>query len=165
MGYISDDRGFKSGVYNLVTYAAAPVNPEILDAYQLGVKTELAEHRVRLNAAAFYYKYKNIQVQEIVSGATISLNAAAAEMKGIDVDFAFLPTDALTVRGGLELMSGHYTDFHNAPFNDPTVGPSGPPWEVTRSAGGTRPVSIRCERQKAPRLRAQAIVCRCAPGI
>jgi iron complex outermembrane receptor protein len=127
MGYISDDRGFKSGVYNLLTYASAPVNPEVLDAYQLGLKTELANHRVRLNGAAFYYRYKNIQVQEIVSGATISLNAAAAELKGIDVDFAFLPTDALTVRGGFELMSGHYTDFHNAPFNDPTLGPGGVP--------------------------------------
>jgi iron complex outermembrane receptor protein len=127
MGYISDDRGFKSGVYNLLTYAAPPVNPEVLDAYQLGMKTELAEHRVRLNVAAFYYRYKNIQVQEIVSGATISLNAAAAEMKGIDVDFAFRPTDAFTVRGGFELMNGHYTDFHNAPFNDPTLGPSGVP--------------------------------------
>ncbi|MGD0493856.1 MAG: TonB-dependent receptor [Steroidobacteraceae bacterium] len=127
MGYISDDRGFKSGVYNLGTYASAPVNPEVLDAYQLGMKTELADHRVRLNMAAFYYRYKNIQVQEIVSGATESLNAAAAEMKGIDVDFAFLPTDVLTVRGGFELMNGHYTDFRNAPFNDPTVGPSGVP--------------------------------------
>lgn len=127
MGYVSYDRGFKSGVYNLLTYAAAPVNPEILDAYQLGVKTEMADHRVRLNAAAFYYKYKNIQIQEIVTGATISVNAAAAEMKGIDVDFAFLPTDALTVRGGFELMNGHYTDFHNAPFNNPTLGPSGKP--------------------------------------
>jgi iron complex outermembrane receptor protein len=127
MGYISDDRGFKSGIYNLLTYAAPPVNPEVLDAYQLGVKTELAEHRVRLNVAAFYYRYKNIQVQEIVSGATISVNAAAAEMKGIDVDFAILPTDALTVQGGFELMSGHYTNFHNAPFNDPTFGPGGVP--------------------------------------
>jgi iron complex outermembrane recepter protein len=127
MGYISDDRGFKSGVYNLLTYAAAPVKPEILDAYQLGVKTEWAERRVRLNAAAFYYKYKNIQVQEIVSGATTSLNAAAAEMEGIDVDFAFLPIDALTVRGGFELMNGRYTDFHNAPFNNPTRGPTGVP--------------------------------------
>jgi len=127
MGYISDDRGFKSGVYNLGSYASAPVNPEVLDAYQLGVKTELADHRVRLNAASFYYKYKNIQVQAIIAGATESLNAAAAEMKGIDVDFAFLPTDALTVRGGFELMNGHYTDFYNAPFNEPTVGPNGVP--------------------------------------
>jgi iron complex outermembrane recepter protein len=127
MGYISFDRGFKSGVYNLLSYAAPPVSPEALDAYQLGIKTESADHRVRLNAAAFYYNYKDIQVEEIVTGGIMLVNAAAAEMKGIDVDFAFLPVDTFTVRGGFEVMSGHYTNFRNAPFYSPTLGPNGEP--------------------------------------
>jgi iron complex outermembrane receptor protein len=127
MGYLSDDRGFKSGVYNLLTYSAPPVAPETLDAYQLGIKTEFANHRMRVNAAAFYYDYKNIQVQEVFTGAINLVNAAAATMKGIDVDFAFLPIDAVTVRGGFEMMSGHYTNFKNAPFYSPTLGPSGAP--------------------------------------
>jgi iron complex outermembrane receptor protein len=136
MGYVSYDRGFKSGVYNLLSYADAPVNPEILDAYQIGVKSELADHHVRLNAAAFYYKYKNIQVQEIVSGATISLNAAAAEMKGVDVDFVFAPTRFFTLQGGAEWLHGRYTDFKNAPFNIPNLGPTGQPiGGNTQSAG------------------------------
>jgi iron complex outermembrane receptor protein len=125
MGYLSYDRGFKSGVYNLLTYFAPPVAPETLDAYQLGIKTELADHRMRVNAAAFYYDYKNIQVQEVFTGAINLVNAGAATMKGIDVDFAFLPIDAVTVRGGFEMMSGHYTNFKNAPFYSPTLGPSG----------------------------------------
>ena len=127
MGYISDDRGFKSGVYNLVTYAQAPVNPEILDAYQLGIKSEFADRHVRLNAATFYYNYKNIQVQEVVTGAVALVNAAAAQMKGIDVDFAVLPIDALTVRGGFEILNSHYTNFKNAPFFSPTLGPDSEP--------------------------------------
>jgi iron complex outermembrane receptor protein len=125
MGYLSDDRGFKSGVYNLLTYSAPAVAPETLDAYQLGIKTEFADHRMRVNAAAFYYDYKNIQVQELFTGAINLVNAAAATMKGIDVDFAFLPIDAVTVSGGFEMMSGHYTNFKNAPFYSPTLGPSG----------------------------------------
>jgi len=125
MGYLSDDRGFKSGVYNLLSYAAAPVRPETLDAYQLGVKSEMAAHRVRLNAALFYYNYKNIQVQEISTGAINLVNAAAAEMKGMDVEFAFLPVDSFMLQGGFELMSGRYTDFRNAPFLTPTVSLSG----------------------------------------
>jgi iron complex outermembrane recepter protein len=121
MGYISDDRGFKSGVYNVISYATAPVSPETLDAYQFGVKSELAGQRVRLNAAVFYYNYSNIQVQEISAGTINLVNAAAAKMKGVDVDFAFLPVDSFTVRGGFELMNGRYTDFRNAPFLTPTV--------------------------------------------
>ena len=55
------------------------------------------------------------------------VSAAAAEMKGIDVDFAFLPIATLTVRGGFEIMSSHYTNFRNAPFFRPTLGPNGEP--------------------------------------
>jgi iron complex outermembrane recepter protein len=127
MGYISYDRGFKSGVYNLSSYAAPPVNPETLDAYQLGIKSELTDHRLRLNAAAFHYNYKDIQVDEIVTGGIMLVNAATAEMNGIDVDFAFLPVDTLSVRGGFEIMSGHYTNFKNAPFYSPTLGANGEP--------------------------------------
>jgi iron complex outermembrane recepter protein len=135
MGYLSYDRGFKSGVYNLLTYSAPPVAPETLDAYQLGIKTEFADHRMRMNAAAFYYDYKNIQVQEYFTGAINLVNAAAATIEGVDVDFAFLPIDAVTVRGGFEMMSGHYTNFKNAPFYSPTLGPSG-----VRVGGNTQSV-------------------------
>jgi iron complex outermembrane recepter protein len=127
MAYVSDDRGFKSGVYNLVTPSAAPVNPETLDAYQLGVKTEFDDHHLRLNAAAFYYNYKDIQIEEVATGGLELENAAAAKMKGIDIDFTFLPIDALTLRGGLEVMRGYYTNFQNAPFLSPNLGPGGMP--------------------------------------
>jgi iron complex outermembrane receptor protein len=127
MTYLSADRGFKSGIYNLVSYAGSPVRPETLDAYELGIKTEFADDRVRLNAAVFYYNYKDLQVQKIVTGATVLVNAAGAVMKGADADFVLVPTDALTVRGGVELMSGHYNDFRDAPFFTPLVGPSGNP--------------------------------------
>jgi iron complex outermembrane receptor protein len=136
LGYISDDRGFKSGIYNLVTYSSAPVNPETLDAYQVGVKMELDGHRVRVNAAGFYYNYKDIQVEQVVTGAVNLVNAAAAKMKEIDVDFAFLPINSLTVHGGIEVMSGHYANFNNAQFLSPTLGASGDPiGGNTQSAG------------------------------
>ena len=125
MAYISDDRGFKSGLYNSLSYADAPVRPETLDAYQLGVKAEFYDHRMRLNAAGFYYDYKDIQVQEVVTGTAVLVNAAAAKMKGMDFDFTFAPINALTIRGGLEWMRGYYANFKNAQFFSPTLGPSG----------------------------------------
>jgi iron complex outermembrane recepter protein len=127
MGYVSVDRGFRSGVYNLNAYAAAPVGPETLDAYQLGLKTELADHHLRLNAAAFYYDYQDMQIQKIMTGTTVLINAGAAVMKGLDVDFAWKPNQALSLRGGFELMSGHYTNFHDAPFFSPIAGEGGQP--------------------------------------
>jgi hypothetical protein len=107
--------------------------------------------------------YKNIQVQDVVTGAINLVNAAAATMKGIDVDFAFLPIDAVTVHGGFEMMSGHYMNFKNAPFYSLTLGPSGAPvggntqrvgnatgFDTVRTPKGTATVSV-AYRVSAPR--------------
>lgn len=151
MGYVGDDRGFKSGVYNFLSYTATPVAPETLDAYKLGIKTELADRRLRMNAEAFYYRYKDIQVQQIVTGTTVLVNAAAAEMQGIDVDFAVLPVDAVILRGGLEIMSGHYSNFQNAPFYTPNLGPNGEPIGGDTSSEGNASGhdTVRTPRQTA----------------
>jgi iron complex outermembrane receptor protein len=136
MAYVSADRGFRSGVYNLVSYATEPVRPETLDAYQLGLKSEPGAHRLRLNASAFYYRYKDLQVQKLITGSTVLINAAGAVMKGLDADLAWVPAEAVTIRGGVGLMSGHYTSFRDAPFFRPVVGPDGQPLGGnTQSAG------------------------------
>ena len=136
MAYVSTDRGFKSGIYNLTAYAGAPVHPETLDAYQLGLKSELDEHHLRLNAAAFYYRYKDLQLQKLVTGSTLLINAAGATMKGVDVDFAWVPVEALAFRGGFELMSGRYTRFRDAPFFSPVLGAGGQPLGGNRQFAG-----------------------------
>ena len=123
--YISWDRGFKSGVYNLLSYAQPAVNPEVLDAYQAGVKSDWLQHRLRLNAAAFFYGYRNIQVESIVAGATIAMNAAEARMRGVEIDAEFRPSNAVSLRAALSLLDGRYTDFKNAPFHVPNRDGSG----------------------------------------
>lgn len=125
MAYVSWDRGFKSGIYNLLAYAAAPANPEVLDAYQVGMKSDWLDNRLRLNVGAFTYRYENIQIDEIVTGATITINAAAAQMRGLDVELEYAPSSSFTVRAALALLHGRYTDFPNAPFNIPTRDSSG----------------------------------------
>jgi iron complex outermembrane receptor protein len=119
MAYVSWDRGFKSGVYNLLSYAAAAVNPEELDAYQAGVKSDWLQRRLRLNIAGFYYDYRNIQVESIVAGATIAMNAAEARMRGAEIDVQYLLSDRLSTKAAVSLLDGTYTDFRNAPINVP----------------------------------------------
>jgi len=119
MTFVSWDRGFKSGVFNLLSYASEPVFPEVLDAYQAGIKSEWLERRLRLNATGFVYRYENIQVESVVAGATVSVNAAASKMHGAEVELEFVPTARLSLRAGIALLDGEYTDFHNAPINVP----------------------------------------------
>ena len=94
MGYISYNRGFKSGTFNAVVTPGStigpPVQPETLDDYSFGEKAEFFDHRLRVNSEAFWYAYKNIQVTRIVAGGTALSNAARATIKGLDVDAASL---------------------------------------------------------------------------
>jgi len=125
MAYVAYNRGFKSGLFNLVS-VLSPLNPvvkpETLDAYSVGEKAEFLQHHLRVNAEAFYYKYRNIQVQEVQSvpggGFTsFTTNAAAATIKGIDVDIQAVPLERLTVTAALEALHGTFDDFPNGAFN------------------------------------------------
>jgi|SRR5579862_2468044 len=117
LGYVSYNRGFQSGIFNLNGSAitAPAVNPERLDAYEAGVKSTLFDHRLRLNASAFYYEYNNLQLAKIVDGTQFTVNAASAEMYGLDVDFDAALTENLFLSGGGELLHARYTDFTDAP--------------------------------------------------
>jgi iron complex outermembrane receptor protein len=119
MGYISYNRGFKSGVYNHsdFTPTQVAVRPEVLDAYEVGVKSKWLDHRVQVNAAAFYYDYKNIQVSRIdaTTTATQTLeNAAKEEIYGLDLDLVIQASEALQLRAGANWLHAKYTDFEDA---------------------------------------------------
>jgi iron complex outermembrane recepter protein len=116
LSYVSYNRGFKSGLFNTDSYAQPAVKPEVLDAYEIGLKSEYFEHRFRANLAGYYYHYTDLQVTEDVTGSQIVLNAAKAEIYGLDADFAVVPIHNLTLNASLAFIHGRYTSFPNAPY-------------------------------------------------
>ncbi len=118
MGFASYTRGFKPGGSNL-TYGlesvVAPVvvlptfDEEIVDAFEVGLKTDLADGRVRLNAAAFFYNYEGLQYQATdpevfqggvgnipeseIFGAELELSAFLSDSVILDVRLAWLDTE------------------------------------------------------------------------
>jgi len=136
MGYVSVNRGFKSGGYNLITVAGTnSFLPEVLDAYEVGFKSEWLDHRLRVNAAAFWYNYKNIQIEVPVQGGTTTVNGPKARIKGIEAEIQARPVEALTLSGGFTYLDGKYIDYPEAL----AIGPLGQSGEV--SATGNRTVS------------------------
>ena len=114
MVYASYNRGFKSGVFNSTNLAQTPVNPEVLDAFEVGGKMRLADGHVQLNLAGFYYDYKNLQVQITQGGEIILQNAASAKLYGLDADTTIRPMRNLTLRAGINLLHSEYVDYKNA---------------------------------------------------
>lgn len=136
MGYISHNKGFKSGGYSINNSTNPAYEPEELKAYEAGVKLELLNGQLRVNTAAYYYDYVNLQVTRIDVGTQIVENGAAAELYGVDVDVVAQVTDGLTVTGSLALEHTEFTDYPNAALQ--ILQPDGSNVEVEGSAKGNR---------------------------
>ena len=121
--YVSANRGFRSGTFSAVNFNNPPVRPEILDHYEVGLKSELLDRRLRLNLAAFTYNYTDIQVRSTappaLPGVPIAINAASARVKGIDADFQLSATNELSFNGGFEYLYAKYISFPGGTCSTP----------------------------------------------
>lgn len=110
LGYVSANRGFKAGGFNNAAPGSPRYEPETLDAYEIGIKTDLLDRRLRFNLAGFYNSYKNIQVQQYKFTIT-TVNGAKARSYGADADLTFLVSPGLTLSAGAAVISPKFTDF------------------------------------------------------
>ena len=110
MFYATYAKGFKSGGFGLTAFGA-PLRPETLTDYEGGVKTEWLDGRLRVNLAAFYYDYTNLQVSRLIGTQAAPVNAASAKVKGIEGDFVIKPVDGLEISGNGALLDAEFTDF------------------------------------------------------
>jgi iron complex outermembrane receptor protein len=114
-------KGFRAGGFSgrPGTYEAAstPYDPETVDNFEVGIKSEWMDHRVRLNASAYLMKYKDKQEEQSVPTSTgtgqqtIVFNASTAEIKGLEVDLLMLPATGWTLAFTLGLLDSNYTKF------------------------------------------------------
>lgn len=118
LGYVSYNRGIKSGNFGLSGSTAGmdePYLPEQIDAYEVGLKTELFDRRVRLNTAVFAYDFKNYQFQKFINGASFVFNGPSARSYGGEVELEVRASDRLTLNGTIGLLHTRIGDFPGAP--------------------------------------------------
>lgn len=117
MGYVSYNRGYKNGRFSVTAVTAPPVDPEIVDSYEIGMKSQWFDNRARLNANVFYSDYQNLQVEVVVPPNPVpeTINAAAATIVGLEIDAQALVTDNLSFTAGLTyLAKSEYDSFEGA---------------------------------------------------
>lgn len=121
--------GFRSGGFNtgLSTSLAqlTTVDPEKLDAYEIGLKSEWFNHRLTANANVFYYDYSDIQVNLLTVNngvlTTALTNGAKGKVKGAELELEGQPTDYLHLRAAISFLDTEYTDFKNTNPNTGAV--------------------------------------------
>jgi iron complex outermembrane receptor protein len=126
--YASFAQGYKSGGWTtrlavpvaVSVGAGAPVDPnkppqfdpEKADTYELGLKSELLDHRLRLNGAAFWTNYKDMQVVAapgFTFGAPWFFNAGQARIRGFELESNARLTQHFEANASVGFLDGRYT--------------------------------------------------------
>jgi iron complex outermembrane receptor protein len=122
LGYVSYNRGFKSGGWNPSVLPARSFAPEKLDAYEIGIKTNSADNRWRLNVSPFLYKYKDMQVESFQNAILLISNGASSKLYGVDVDAEAQVTHELRLRVGVSALHSDFTSYPAADITTPAPG-------------------------------------------
>ncbi len=128
--YASYSAGFKAGGFNPTSVSEPSYDPELLDAYEVGMKGQFLDNRLQLNTSAFYYDYTD-KVESTISilpgqttGTVVFTNAAAATIIGIDLEMQAYVTDSLMIDASIGYQKSEYDEFisRDPQFDPPGVG-------------------------------------------
>ncbi|MEP1593632.1 MAG: TonB-dependent receptor [Halieaceae bacterium] len=115
------DRGFKAGGHDVCKgtepepICPEPFESEVADNFEIGFKGRFNDSII-WNGAVFYQLYDDYQVEiqdEVGIGNTI-LNAASAEITGVETDLQWLASENLLIEGNVSYIDARWDDFENA---------------------------------------------------
>ncbi|TKD50060.1 TonB-dependent receptor [Sphingomonas baiyangensis] len=126
LSYISYDRGFKSGGYNLdqASFDTAVLggdgpqatdlefDKEVVDAFELGVKMQ-PSREFTFNAAVFYQKFRGLQSLIFSGNNFVVQNVPDATSKGVEAEGIIQPTRSLIIRTGYTYNEAFYNRSNN----------------------------------------------------
>jgi len=132
LGYATVSTGYKAGGIGPRPFNAAQARPfgsETLTNYELGLKTDLLDRRLRVNVSAFYVDFKDAQLTLLScpqfggpGPCALPQNAGNAKVKGAELEVTAVPVDGLQID-----LSGSYLNWDWSCVNPAVVGgASGP---------------------------------------
>jgi iron complex outermembrane receptor protein len=148
--YASYNRGYRSGAFNGGGYTSSSgityIEPETVNAYEIGGKGRFLDRALTASAAIFYYDYTNQQLQDTRPGpVSFLVNAPKSQVYGAEAEAAYRVVPALTLRGSFGYLHATYKDLtlqgtdlqgNHLPFAPTWTGQFGFDWNVLDIAGG-----------------------------
>ncbi len=134
MTYLQFSTGYKSGGFNprpLTRTQVTSFGPEKVTAYELGLKSEWLDHKLRANVAAFVSDYKDLQlpVSTVDPGtglpAFLTQSVGSVRISGIELEMVARPLRALTIDSSVGYLNYHTNSLGGAAYN-PVTNAGGP---------------------------------------
>lgn len=123
MGYFMWSQGFKSGGWVARAQSptsVVPYDPETLDSFEVGVRSEWFERRLRLNATVFRMNYDDKQEAihraspETLAVETITVNGSSATIDGLELEINAFLTPNLSLNAAVGYLDAEYDKFLNS---------------------------------------------------
>ncbi|QIB65274.1 TonB-dependent receptor [Kineobactrum salinum] len=117
MAYFNVAKAFKGGGFEdtPANAAAAQISfdPETVTSYELGAKIDFWDGRARVNAAAYYMDYVDLQVTQTNAECLCNItdNAADAEVRGVELEVQLALTRELRLFGAASWNDNEYQNF------------------------------------------------------
>ena len=158
--YLSYSKGFKSGGYDLrsstVLGATTPFRPQIVTAYEAGLKTKFLDDHFTANIALFYNDVKDLQLRATSPATPTSqgfsgvINAASGSTKGGELELGAIPFDSLRLGATAAYLKTKYKTFTailppNAAGRTTLVGldyPLSPKWQLSGNFDWKIPIHL-----------------------
>lgn len=118
MAYATFSQGFRSGGFNGRPTSPAEIgsyDPEKLTSYEIGLKTDLFDRKLRFNIDAFYNQYKDQQV--LITGlrngiiVAFTENAGKSRMYGVEAEFDARIGSVLSLNGSVGYLNSRYNEY------------------------------------------------------
>ncbi|HYQ40889.1 MAG TPA: TonB-dependent receptor [Polyangiaceae bacterium] len=151
--YLTYSRGFKSGGFDNratnLTLAKTPFDPEYVNSYETGIKSEFFGRHLRANLAAFYNDYRDLQVSytsPAYPGNSIRGNAGKAHTAGVELETSARLPFGLGLQFGGGYLHAIYDEYKNA--GGPGVDADGhdlinsPKWNLSGGATYDLPLPV-----------------------
>ncbi len=126
MWYGSLSRGYKSGGFQgapgTLELAKRRIDPESVWNYELGLKSQWLEDRLRLNVVGFHSDYRDLQVVQFKTegnfGVFQTSNAASASLEGLEIEVTLKPISGLEFFGSYAYLDATYDEFNDLSGRD-----------------------------------------------
>ncbi|TDI62071.1 MAG: TonB-dependent receptor [Alphaproteobacteria bacterium] len=115
--YASYSRGYKSGGTNVARVVSGNFlfKPEKVDSYEIGLKGQFFDDRLRVNLAGYIAKYNDFQDTTFIGTGFLVQNAGKVESKGIEFEATAVPTDWLTLQSMVTWQDSEFKKFESGP--------------------------------------------------
>jgi iron complex outermembrane receptor protein len=115
--YVTYSKGFKSGGFEMKGLELTQFEPESVTNYELGVKIDALEQRIRFNTAFYHMDYDDIQIRIAEQGRSIADillfidNAGAATIQGFETELTVLPLPNVILTASTSYTDASYDEF------------------------------------------------------